>query len=444
MTRRVVQLREWESDHREFGLSLTDADRALAHALGDGAGRLGVTELADSLRLDATAWVGVVRFSELEIQVVPKLVGENLGILQMLEYSSGLGALARLDAARTLATERDGSLVDLLALLLAEGSIRIAKQGILHDYVTREESLARVRGRLLVFEQVTRRYGQLQTLECRFDELETDIPENQLLAAGLAIAKRAANDPEVRRLAARAHAIYSEVADPAASLIDPPVFDYNRRNEHYRPAHLIARMFIRNLAVNDLYAPGSGDSFAFLLDMNLLFEDFITRVLADVFRDTDVRVRPQVRDTTLIRDARTGRPYAAVIPDILLESGVDPVSQVPVDAKYKLYDERKIDQGDIYQTFFYAWAYADEDTLTDAPAFILYPGSIGSTGVRLRAQARAAGRGASIRAVPVNVPALLAAIRAHEEVQVPELSDAMRLMRLQAESVHQGSLVTSM
>jgi hypothetical protein len=84
MTRRVVQLREWESDHREFGLSLTDADRALARALGDGAGRLGVTELADSLRLDATAWVGVVRFSEVEIQVVPKLVGENLGVLQML------------------------------------------------------------------------------------------------------------------------------------------------------------------------------------------------------------------------------------------------------------------------------------------------------------------------------------------------------------------------
>jgi 5-methylcytosine-specific restriction enzyme subunit McrC len=425
MTRRVVQLREWESDHREVGLSLTDADRALARALGDGAGRLGVTELADSLRLDATAWVGVVRFSELEIQIVPKLVGENLGILQMLEYSSGLGALARLDAARTLATERDGSLVDLLALLLAEGSIRIAKQGILHDYVTREESLARVRGRLLVFEQVTRRYGQLQTLECRFDELETDIPENQLLAAGLAIAKRAANDPDVRRLVARAHAIYSEAADSAASLIDPPVFDYTRRNEHYRPAHLIARMFIRNLAVNDLYAPGSGESFAFLLDMNRLFEDFITRVLQDVFRDTDVRVRPQVRDSSLIRDARTGKPYAAVIPDILLESGVNPVRQVPVDAKYKLYDQRKIDQGDIYQTFFYAWAYADEDSVTDAPAFILYPGAIDSMGAHLRAQARSAGRGASIRAVPVDVPALLGAIRARARIQIPELGDAM-------------------
>ena len=69
---------------------------------------------------------------------------------------------------------------------------------------------------------------------------------------------------------------------------------------------MIARLFIRNLAVNDLYAPGSGDSFAFMLDMNRLFEDFITRVLREVFRDTDVRVRAQARDRTLII-GRSGR-----------------------------------------------------------------------------------------------------------------------------------------
>ena len=238
--------------------------------------------------------------------------------------------------------------------------MQIAKQGILQDYVTHEEALPRVRGRLLAYEQATRQFGQAQTLECRFDDLETDIPENQLLTAGLGMAKRVVRDEQVRRQVARAHATYAEVADPTPALIDPPAFDYNRRNERYRPAHVIARMLVESLSVNDLYAPGSGDSFAFLLDMNRLFEDFITQVLMDAFRDSDVRVRAQRRDGTLITDARTGRPYAAIIPDILLESGTAPVRRVPVDAKYKLYDERKIDQGDIYQTFFYAWAYADE------------------------------------------------------------------------------------
>ena len=425
MTRPHVELREWEGDRRILDLKLSPGDRKLAEALSAGEGRLRVTELADSIRFDASAWVGVVRFTELEVRIVPKLVGENLGVLQMLEYSSGLGALARLESARTLASDRDGSLVDLLALLLAEASMQIAKRGILQDYVTREESLTGMRGRLLPYEQMVRRFGQLQTLECRFDELETDIVENELLAAGLSIAKRVAIDPEARRVAARAHAIFSEVADAGAATGDTPTLEYNRRNEHYRPAHAIARMFLENLAINDLYSPGAGDSFAFLLDMNRLFEDFVTRVLTSAFAGSDVRVRPQARDRTLIRDARTGKPYAAVIPDILLERSVGRMLRVPVDAKYKLYDDRKIDQGDIYQTFFYAWAYADPPDEADAPAFILYPGSAGSVGEHLTAHTFFGTRGASIRAIPVDVPALLTAIRARQEIHIPELTLAM-------------------
>src|SRR4029079_2124512 len=130
---------------------LSDSDRRLAVALSASEGRLEITELSDGVRFDASAWVGVVRLTDLEVRVVPKLVGENLGVLRMLEYSSGLGALARLESARTLAADRDGSLVDLLALLLAEASLSIAKRGILSDYVTREEGLPRLRGRLRAY-----------------------------------------------------------------------------------------------------------------------------------------------------------------------------------------------------------------------------------------------------------------------------------------------------
>jgi 5-methylcytosine-specific restriction enzyme subunit McrC len=425
MTQRIIQLREWESDRREAGISLSALDRKLADTLSAGEGRLRITELSDSIRFDASAWVGVVRFRDVEVRVVPKLVGENLGVLQMLEYSSGLEALARLESARTLAADRDGSLVDLLALLLAEASIQIAKRGILQDYVTREEPLKRIRGRLLPFEQVVRHYGQVHTLECRFDELETDVVENQILTGALSIARKVAADPEARALAARAHAVFSEVADSAAANADTPELEYNRRNEHYRPAHAIARMFLRNLAVNDLYSPGTGDSFAFLLDMNRLFEDFVTRLLTNVFADTEVRVRPQARDKTLIHDGRTGKPYAAVIPDVLLERTVAPLRRIPVDAKYKLYDERKIDQGDIYQTFFYAWAYADPEDEVDAPAFILYPGSGGSLGTHLTAHTSWGSKGAAIRALPMDVPTLLSAIRATRTISIPELAEAM-------------------
>jgi 5-methylcytosine-specific restriction enzyme subunit McrC len=139
-----------------------------------------------------------------------------------------------------------------------------------------------------------------------------------------------------------------------------------------------------------------------------------------------VRVRPQPRDRTLIKDARTDRAYAAVIPDLLLEwrdAGV--LRQLPIDAKYKLYDERKIDQGDIYQTFFYAWAYASREADDDARAFILYPGTQASTGEHLVARAADGSAGATIRAVPVDVPALLSALSNGTSIAIPEISDTL-------------------
>jgi 5-methylcytosine-specific restriction enzyme subunit McrC len=218
--------------------------------------------------------------------------------------------------------------------------------------------------------------------------------------------------------------VFSEVSDWSGVSSQTAEIEYNRRNDHYRPAHVIARMFLRNLAVNDLYAPGAGESFAFLVDMNKLFEDFVTQVLIRVFAGTDVRVRPQARDRTLVRDARTGRPYAAVIPDIVLErSSID--RRVPVDAKYKLYDEKKIDSADIYQTFFYAWAYANRETVDDARSFIVYPGDHSSSGAFLSAHTARGSLGATIRAIPIDVPATLAAIGERRSVVVPEISEVV-------------------
>lgn len=102
--------------------------------------------------------------------------------------------------------------MDLLALLLAEAPTQIGKRGILQNYVTHEEALPRMHGRLLPYEQAVRHFGQVQVLECRFDDLKTDIPENQLLAAGLAVARRVVRDPQRRRQVARAHATLAGMA----------------------------------------------------------------------------------------------------------------------------------------------------------------------------------------------------------------------------------------
>ena len=422
----TFEFSEWEPAAVLPGVTLSERDRLLAAALGDGEGRLIVDELVAGVRVRPTSWVGVVRFEGFEVRVVPKLVGGNLGVIEMIDYASGLGALARFGAVRQLAVAQAGRLVDLLGLLLAESSERIIRDGLLQGYVAHEETLPAVRGRLLPAEQVERHFGRVDRLECRFDELETDILENRLLAVGLALARRVCRDPDVRRRLARVHSVFSDACtttglDPASAVGE---VSYDRRNSHYRTAHAYARYFIERLGVADLFAPGGGRSFAFLLDMNVLFEQFVTRFLGDSFAASTVRVLAQRRDRSLILNEATWRPYAAVIPDVLLEHVAGGRRhRVPVDAKYKLYDERKIEPADVYQVFFYAYAYGRRQEAEPDPAsgFILYPASTGGGGARLRVQGQDGVAAARLRAIPFDVEAALSAIRERRTNTYPAL-----------------------
>ena len=67
-------------------------DRALAQQLWQ-ENRLLIDELRSGLRLSARSWVGVVRFSNFEVQVRPKLAGDNIGLVTLLDYAADLGRL---------------------------------------------------------------------------------------------------------------------------------------------------------------------------------------------------------------------------------------------------------------------------------------------------------------------------------------------------------------
>jgi 5-methylcytosine-specific restriction enzyme subunit McrC len=85
--------------------------------------------------------------------------------------------------------------------------------------------------------------------------------------------------------------------------------------------------------------------------------------------------------------------------------------RLPVDAKYKLYDQRTIDQGDVYQTFFYAFAYAGEEAEGPARAVILYPRDRDARDVSLRVDTHIGRTSARIQAFGVDVGGALDVVR---------------------------------
>lgn len=405
----LPSLREWET--RVFdGIFLSQGDRAFdATMSGQSDSRLQLEELRRGLRVHASSWVGVVRLETVEIRVVPKVTGDNLGLVKLLEYASGLDALWRPGGPATLQSAGD-SLLDLVALLFIEACERVLRRGLLSGYIEREEDLPMVRGRILAARQLLERFGQLDRIVCRFDELEHDVVENRLLAATLQIAFSRVTSPNLHRRIARLRAVFEPICDPDQLDLKTARFaiSYDRLNAHYETAHQLAWLFLDSLGIDDLLAPGRTRSFAFLLNMNLLFERFVTRLVEQVLPARQYRVSSQSGFDSILWNVTAQRSYSRIIPDVVVERRDAPGRRVAIDAKYKLYDEKGFAPGDIYQTFLYAFAFGPPASGVLPVSLLLYPATSEDPGrVRLRVRPLHGGSGAEIIGIGLPVAALL-------------------------------------
>jgi 5-methylcytosine-specific restriction enzyme subunit McrC len=166
-------------------------------------------------------------------------------------------------------------------------------------------------------------------------------------------------------------------------------------------------------------------SFTFLLDMNLLFEQFIGKVLEEICTKNALRLHYQHKNSSILWNKSTGKPYRSVIPDFLIEkdrpaegrSYTSAATGLPVDAKYKLYDNQKVSNADIYQTFLYAFAFNSErpgssNQAHHAQALLLYPS--GYNPQKPFTVAVRTGKGftlGEIQVLGISVPELLAEIK---------------------------------
>lgn len=352
-----------------------------------------------------------MRFERFEVRVVPKLAGNNIGLVEMIEFATGLDSLRRSSSARSLHAEGTG-LFDLIALLLAEGTELILRGGLLADYVEREDELPVLRGRLLGDQQVLRRFGQVDRLVCRFDEHEQNIAENPLLAAALSRCSTRVTHDSVRRRVRRLLAIFQEACRPDDLDLEGirHRMTYHRLNEHYRNPHALAWLILDGLGTRDVLVTGETNCFAFLIDMNRLFEMFVFRLVDTLLAGSAMRVHYQRADRSIILNASTGQPYARVVPDILVErSAADSTARLAIDAKYKLYDERKLSSSDVYQSFLYAYAYGVTGGPALPAALLVYPSSSRSSrAVRLRVRSAQALAAAEILALGLSIPDVLA------------------------------------
>jgi 5-methylcytosine-specific restriction enzyme subunit McrC len=407
-----IALAEWRSGTLR-DVNMAERDLRLAARLRGlpRDAQLDVQPAEGGVAVRSTGAVGLVRFTNFEVRVDPKLPGDHVQLFRLVQFATGVEGLVQLAGSPRL-HGADANLLDFIVELLSSATDRILAAGMRADYVEREDDLRALRGRLLPDRQELERFGLYDRVLCRYDEHEHDIPDNQLLALALAHGSRIATLPRVRRRARALAALLEDLCDPWALdiALGPEAFTYSRQNEYYRAAHVLSWMVLQEEGPDQGLATGQARVRSFLIDMNTLFERFLERALRVALQPAGVGVEAQRSDSIFWRpDLRAH--YARVRPDFLLRRADRPHARVPLDAKYKRYDNEKVDVDDLTQVFLYAYAYRDPEATGEPPRALLVhpsetPGEPRVTPIQVRSVAERV-VDAELTVVGVHVPTVL-------------------------------------
>ena len=246
---------------------------------------------------------------------------------------------------QALAFERIDELFDFLVEHLANLIDARLERGLYRAYVEREDNLPAVRGRILIAEDVRRNAVLRHRTFCQFTEFTWDIPENRVIRQTVFAMSRLVRSPALQQRLAALDRALGEIDPAPLPLSRFDTFHYHRLNDDYRPIHRLCRLLLEGASVSE--HTGALGFRAFLLDMNQLYETFLTVALRDALGDGLELTSQWVRHLDLDHQV-------TIRPDLAVLSGGIPC--VIADAKYKLTSGPDQGHADLYQMLAYCTA----------------------------------------------------------------------------------------
>lgn len=303
--------------------------------------------------LDPCQYVGFILLPTARlIEIRPKV---TIGVLfAMLAKAHGLADFEPDPAGHATVTGLFEFVVEIFTSQVED----LVARGILRSFNECRDELRAPRGKILVTETIRCRPAVRDQHWCQFTEFTPDIIENRILELTcqtlmpFPYRKIPGLSTRLRRLL---RALADVTLDPnAADSFDELV--YHRLNEHYRPTLSVARMLLAHLSPSGVR--GKSQFLAFLVDMNKLFEDYLTAILRERLAASELSLIAQDQSHRLDLDRQL-----PVKPDVVIYCDASPC--LAIDAKYRT----KGPGSDAYQALAYCHA------LGIPKALLVYPAS---------------------------------------------------------------------
>ena len=247
-----------------------------------------------------------------------------------------------------------------ISMFLEELTV-LVRNGIKSDYISKEENLKFLKGKLKISEQIKYNTIHKERFFVQYEEFISNRVENRLIKTTLQFlynkSKLNKNQQRIREFLF----VFDEIEISHNIKTDFSKIKLNRQMKDYEQVLLWCKTFL----FENSFSPYKGNdiAFALLFDMNLLFESFVYSYLKKSSNFQDIK--SQDRTHHLAYENGIGR--FRLKPDIVINGG-----KIIADTKWKILSEDKayngVLQDDMYQLYAYGTKYNNCEKI-----YLIYP-----------------------------------------------------------------------
>lgn len=242
-------------------------------------------------------------------------------------------------------------LLEIFITMFLEELSQLIQRGIKSDYISKEENLKFLKGKLLIGQQIKHNTVHRERFFVEYQEFLSDRVENRLIKTTLEyLYKKSSSNRNQQRIREFLF-VFDEISPCKDINIGFSKVKLNRQMKDYEQVLLWCKTFL----LENSFSPYKGNdvAFALLFDMNLLFESYVGAYL----KKKGLHVRLQDKSHHLAYENGNGR--FRLKPDIVINKDVDDV--IIADTKWKILSEEKtysgVAQADMYQLYAYGTKY---------------------------------------------------------------------------------------
>ncbi|RZV18287.1 McrC family protein [Aliarcobacter butzleri] len=309
------------------------------------------TELHNYFTLDwkdlkAKQYCGILNFDNQDFYILPKIANhndekdaeQNLNIfIYMLMYAYDVKLSNEQIAS---CANQKHTILEVFIQMFANGLLQELKKGMYKKYITEQDNLSVLKGKYLINENLKHNFTK-NKIYCEYDEFSENNSLNQFFLYAVKYLQKFVKD---KKLLKQCELIFDEVEYKSVD-INKLNIHFDRLNLRFKTSFEIAILLLKQSI--PLFNQDK-KSFAFLFDMNVLFEKFIARIVKELDSNAKIQNSDNFGDLTLK-------------PDIILENQI-------IDTKYKkIKSIEDIKQSDKLQAFAYGINYGVKNVM------LLYP-----------------------------------------------------------------------